>query len=219
MSRGDIAGPAPPPEYEPPGGVIPASIPPWAGLGKVPSIPRPAAPSLNRTSVPGINGIDDPTMRASVRRNWPETWTRSGPMPPRTWTGTFVTYSFLMTCTIELLGPRMSSGRTARLAILAIAVVGTPAGRARRPESSCPLLLGKTTEAAAYGVASSRSTAYDSGKGRIACTLPVTSCSSTATVIAEPTETLRRSTGRMVRRLDVSASSTMVVPFSTYWPG
>ena len=118
-------------------------------------------------------------IRASVSRSRPETWIRSGPRPPSTWTGTLVTYSLRMTWTIEPAAPRISSGRIARRGTVAIAVVGTPVGRARRPGSSSPLGFGTTTEAAANGVASSRRIANDSGSGSSACTLHGTSCSST----------------------------------------
>ena len=62
--------------------------------------------------------------------------------------------------------------------------------RTRNPGSSSPLVLGTTTQAAANGVASSRRATNGAGSGRIAWTLPATSCPSTCTVRAAPDETL-----------------------------
>ena len=195
--RSGIRCPGPPRPASPaPGVVRSASRPPWSGLGEVASIPPARAPSLNLTSVPGTSETDDPTIRASSAgtgrrpgrdrgRSAPgharvcSSHTRCGSPAPSSW--------------------RRPGGRRHGRPAWGCWPGPSPGRRPawRGPASSWPLELGRTTEAAANGVASSRRTAKDSGKGRIACTLPGTSCSSTGTVMVEPTATVRRSTGRI----------------------
>ena len=55
-----------------------------------------------------------------------------------------------------------------------------------------------------------------SGSGRIAWTLPATSCPSTCTVRDAPDATLAAVDGLSVLRLETSASSAIVVPLRTY---
>ena len=81
----------------PVGAVMPASAPPIAGLGGTPSTPREVVPSPKRIKVPGKRVTDADKINESDVRSEPVICTRSGPVSPKTRTGTLVTYSLRIT--------------------------------------------------------------------------------------------------------------------------
>jgi len=90
--------------------------------------------------------------------------------------------------------------------------VGSDGLSTRCPVLEISLGVRNRDQAAVNAVASSRSGAWVSGSGRVAWTLPGTTCPSTLMLTFPPTVTFARSIGTSTRRLEISARSATLAP-------